>query len=547
MIAEAWDALLAMTLAVSALAVVLLALRRPLRRAFGARIAYLAWIILPCALLAALLPAPAAPIAASGMIKVFASTTTSLPVVTEVRFDARPFIVGLWLLGSMVVLAVLGLRQWRFERHLRPVRDPATVADTHVRRVRADASGPAVVGLWRPRIVLPDDFETRWSTAERELILAHEKVHIERGDTRINAGLALLGALNWFNPLFHLAAGRMRIDQELACDAGVLARHPHSRRCYAEAMLKAQLAPASFGMFPPPAACRWTDGNVLKERIAMLKQARSSRPRHVAGIVVVLVLAGAAACVTWASQSVETASRDEFAAQRMIDASLRIDIGGKDLSMHVARASGEAIPLVLYGDDGERWDIELTPTLLDDGMIELATLVRGKNHAPTTPRMIMRPGEPASMEVDPGHGMPRLRLEATLSVAGADSAAGGPADRLAGYVRLSPPEHPLDAAGQPLDGSVLLRVRVGSDGRPLEVTRVVVRAGKLDSDRADRLAAAARAAVATWTFEPARRNGTPVESEVIVPVAFGAAHGSMTRDPDAEDLPVLDEIRIGGS
>ena len=278
----------------------------------------------------------------------------------------------------------------------------------------------------------------------------------------------------------------------------------------------------------------------------MLKQARPSRPRHVAGIAAVLLLAGAAACVTWASQSVETTPPNDIAGERMIDASIRIDIGGKDLSMHVVTASGDAIPLVLHGEGGERWDIELTPTLLDDGMIELAALVRGKDHAPSTPRMIVRPGEPASMEVDPGRGMPRLRLEATLSVAGADSVAGGPADRLAGYARLSPPEHPLDAAGKPVDGSVLLRVRVGTDGRPLEVMRVVVRADSLTSDMADRLAAAAKAAVETWTFEPARRNGTPVESEVIVPMAFGAAKASSMRDPDVVRLPVLDEIRVGG-
>ncbi|MGD3580303.1 M56 family metallopeptidase, partial [Xanthomonas citri pv. citri] len=41
---------------------------------------------------------------------------------------------------------------------------------------------PVSVGLWRPRIVLPMDFDTRYSAAERTLILAHERLHLRRGD-----------------------------------------------------------------------------------------------------------------------------------------------------------------------------------------------------------------------------------------------------------------------------------------------------------------------------------------------------------------------------
>ena len=48
----------------------------------------------------------------------------------------------------------------------------------------------------------------------------------------------------WFNPLIHLAAHLIRIDQEIACDETVVARHPGDRKAYAQALLKAQAAPA---------------------------------------------------------------------------------------------------------------------------------------------------------------------------------------------------------------------------------------------------------------------------------------------------------------
>ena len=39
-----------------------------------------------------------------------------------------------------------------------------------------------------------------------------------------NAVLTSLQCISWFNPPMHLAASRCRFDQELACDADVMAR-----------------------------------------------------------------------------------------------------------------------------------------------------------------------------------------------------------------------------------------------------------------------------------------------------------------------------------
>src|SRR5690606_182279 len=117
-------------------------------------------------------------------------------------------------------------------------------------------AGPALVGAWRARIVLPADFERRYDTLERELILAHERVHLARGDAWVNAFVALLRSLNWFNPLVHLAAAKFRLDQELACDAAVIARFPRARRRYADAMLKVQLAGQAWQELRLPVGCR---------------------------------------------------------------------------------------------------------------------------------------------------------------------------------------------------------------------------------------------------------------------------------------------------
>jgi beta-lactamase regulating signal transducer with metallopeptidase domain len=121
-----------------------------------------------------------------------------------------------------------------------------------VRAGRAGEIGPAVVGVIVPRIVVPADFPKRFTDEERALVLAHERAHLARQDPRVNGLLALIQCLCWFNPLAHLGAHLMRIDQELACDAQVVAEAPDARGAYARALVKAQLAGRAL-----PLGCYW--------------------------------------------------------------------------------------------------------------------------------------------------------------------------------------------------------------------------------------------------------------------------------------------------
>src|SRR5258705_297126 len=99
------------------------------------------------------------------------------------------------------------------------------------------------------------------------LLPARVVPHLPRHDSRVNAALALARCVNWFNPMLHLAAHLIRIDQELACDAAVVAALPGARKSYAQAMLKAQLAAR-----PLPLGCYWPapSAHPLAQRIRLL-------------------------------------------------------------------------------------------------------------------------------------------------------------------------------------------------------------------------------------------------------------------------------------
>jgi beta-lactamase regulating signal transducer with metallopeptidase domain len=288
-----------------------LAIRRRARTLIGARSAYALWLIVPAAMLAALAPprtvtAPAPAPMASASISA-APASASAPV-QRTAIPARPapdmsqVLLGLWLAGVGVSLAMLVVGQRRTLRQFGSITVDA--GDPRFARAASPGVGPAIVGVIRPRLIVPADFETRFEPGERALILAHERFHLASGHAAINAVVALVEAVNWFNPLIHLAARCARLDQELACDAAVVSRFSGERHTYARALLKTQLAGAA-----PPLGCAWPSrsATVVTQRIELLALATPGRGRGLAGAAVVTVLTVGAGLVAWAAQPPVTA------------------------------------------------------------------------------------------------------------------------------------------------------------------------------------------------------------------------------------------------
>jgi hypothetical protein len=138
--------------------------------------------------------------------------------------------------------------------------------------------GPAAVGILRRRILLPADFTTRYDPAERRLVLAHEVAHHVRGDLIANVAALAILSLHWFNPLAHRAYRAFRADQELACDATVLAHEaPEAMPVYGAALVKSVHAAT------PAAACAIGSAGMLKRRLKMMAKPNRSRLRRIGG------------------------------------------------------------------------------------------------------------------------------------------------------------------------------------------------------------------------------------------------------------------------
>jgi beta-lactamase regulating signal transducer with metallopeptidase domain len=230
--------LIRVNLAGAAAILVVLACRAPARRLVGPEMAYRLWAAPPLAALATLMPAP-----------VVEGVPPADVLASAVKDWSEPAL-GAWALGIALMLAALGWAQQRF-----------------VTAARAGRAGPSVVGVISPRIYMPPD-DGRYTAEERAVIRAHEHEHVVRSDPRAGALACALQVLCWFNPLVHLGAHAMRLDQELACDAAVLRRRPHDRVLYARTLLKTQLDAQML-----PLGCRWPAKGLhpLEVRVGLLK------------------------------------------------------------------------------------------------------------------------------------------------------------------------------------------------------------------------------------------------------------------------------------
>lgn len=522
MSAELLQVLLETALAASVATLLVLALRRPVRRVLGARAAYALWWLVPVALLAVLLPSPRvestlriAPLPAAATVLAAAPAPA-----TRAPWDATPWIALAWALGSATAVARLLQRQRRFRRALGPLHEQP---DGSLRAETAHA-GPAVIGALRGRVVLPADFDERYTPLQRELVLRHERVHIARFDLSANLVASALRCLHWFNPLLHHAFARFRLDQELAADALVLAQRPDARRAYADAMLGTSLLSD-----PPPLGCHWQSAHPLKERIMMLRHPLPGALRTTTGALLAMALALGTGYAAWAAQPArETGTSAVLPADG--DPALQITLR-KDAAVwlqQVTYLDTVDHDTVATGDGTLALDYRVTERSAE--RIAIEATVRRAGAIVSQPSLAFARGDDASIALDT-HGFSfTFRYD---SVANLRAGATGPAQDVT-YNRISPPRYPAAAIKDRAQGTAVLRVHVDAQGLPGAIA--------VESSAGDaRLDDAAIATVRNWRFNPAQDAGAPVAHEVLVPITF-----SLDEHAPAAATPAgaLDEIYV---
>ncbi|TAK14966.1 MAG: M56 family metallopeptidase, partial [Acidobacteria bacterium] len=169
--------------------------------------------------------------------------TRFLPVSPEGRTETSPdlfqpdprfasVVLAVWLLGVATLslrltLGWLGVR--RLTRrvteagaNVQAVAHRLAVALNIRARVRIVESAlvkvPAVIGAFKPVVLLPAAAMSGLSMAQVEALVAHELAHVRRHDYLVNLLQSAVETLLFYHPAVWLVSRRIRQDRELCCD-----------------------------------------------------------------------------------------------------------------------------------------------------------------------------------------------------------------------------------------------------------------------------------------------------------------------------------------
>lgn len=142
---------------------------------------------------------------------------------------------------------------------------------------------PLTWGWLRPKVLLPKEADL-WPIERRRIVLLHELAHVKRRDYLTQQLSRAICALYWFNPLAWLAARRMRIERERACDDLVLNGGCKASDYAAELVQIAQ----TFQCTPQAGGIAMARISNLEQRVTAIVDAsrtRRLRPAGLAGII----------------------------------------------------------------------------------------------------------------------------------------------------------------------------------------------------------------------------------------------------------------------
>jgi bla regulator protein blaR1 len=173
-----------------------------------------------------------------------------LPVTLSVLAEPLPagtdwtllgsVLLGVWLVGFAAVVGRWIARALQVRALLHSTvpyagRLPANPSGPAI-RTSAALVEPALVGVFRPVLLLPSGIAEVLTRAQLDAVIAHELSHWRRRDNLTAAVHMFVEAVLWFHPLVWWIGARLIEERERACDEAVV-REGHDGRAYAEAIL----------------------------------------------------------------------------------------------------------------------------------------------------------------------------------------------------------------------------------------------------------------------------------------------------------------------
>lgn len=457
-------------------------------------------------------------------------TLTAVPnpeaAASPTAFPLASVLAATWAMGSLLGFTLLvrtlhrvrtatsagtGLSSDRWQRLRR--ESVALVrfrGDVELRSVTG-VPAPAAWGLRRPYVLLPSAAR-HWDDERVVHAVAHELAHVARRDWPVLLGAAAVQALYWWHPLVHLAARRLRLDSEIACDDRVVAAGVVP--CDYAAHIVAIARDALHARTPWAGVVAMAQPPSLERRIRTMLATHDRRPLPLRHGVAIAALAA-------------------FATAALV--SVHAQPAQADLRGTVYDSSGAVVPevaLTLVGAD----DARLTAFTQSDGSFSFPAIAAGTYTLEARLPGFQKLSE--SFELSAARDWDRaitlqlgtlqeeINIVASRTTAAASTAPAGPAPlRVGGNIKAPmklkdvKPVYPPAMRADGREGEVQLEAIIDGEGA---VKSVRVLGAHVHPD----FALAAADAVRQWRFSPTLLNGVPVEVLMNVKMSFRLENGT---------------------
>lgn len=171
---------------------------------------------------------------------------------------------------------------------------------------------PAVRGLVKPEILLPNFEDSEITDESLYYVILHELAHFKRGDLLVNYALLILQCLYWFNPLVWLLFKFIREDMEILNDSYVLGKIDKSKsKNYAVSLVEVLSHSKNISVVPRM-VCMVDNVKNVERRIKMIKLGENFK-KHKVIISVVSLTIIALISTLFLTSSKENISNDDAA------------------------------------------------------------------------------------------------------------------------------------------------------------------------------------------------------------------------------------------
>ncbi len=207
-----------------------------------------------------------------------------------------------WLAGAMLVFLHWQMRRWRLVRRLKTDSAETTGRALEIfAELKRELGGssriplivsakivePGLLGILRPKIVLPLGLIERLNDQELSAVLAHELIHIKQRDNLLSTIQMTVCCLLWFHPLVWLIDRKLLSESELMCDEKAL-RYGGTAESYAAGLWKV----VQHGLGWPVAGVSRVTGSNLNRRIKLMLNTKHQTERSMVNRLTTGVICG---------------------------------------------------------------------------------------------------------------------------------------------------------------------------------------------------------------------------------------------------------------